>query len=296
MNDFEKLLSDALRNDAAKTPDVVRAPDGLAVSVRRRRARKISVLAAGAAGIVGLMSVAGMARGPDDGKKDVFAAPTTSAPETGDLAIPKEPSATEPPTAAVGAPTTNEPSPDAPGSTSPPTDPPADSAPAPWGDVSAQKAPPKDWPTPIPPGGFSYPRIDDVGAQAAGLRQLVEVDHTFGPGHRWDTVYIHDYYTYSDMLIPFTDSEKALLEAAIADLTPVVWIWSANDVPGLTSEGPPSGTTVVRIGAAVEGPQGPQITMSHYCGNVCAYGVTYTLANGPGGWTVTGTTGPATIS
>lgn len=139
MNDFDDRLRDALRSAGGGAPGEATAPEALAATAKRRRARRISALAGGTAGLVVLISVTGLTLASRDDSSDVVAAPPTSIPQTGDLAIPKEPTPTssQQTTDVAAPPVTEETIPESP-------DVEALTAPPVPGDLSDDELPPTD--------------------------------------------------------------------------------------------------------------------------------------------------------
>ena len=144
-----------------------------------------------------------------------------------------------------------------------------------------------------------------VAIYAATTRQLVEIDSTFGPGHRFSEVLVVD-RTQPDAGDrrrqspppgdPLTEEQRAAIAAAIEPLSPVRFI--DDRYAFITESLSPviPGSAIVTLGQVDFDRKGATVGMGLWCGGLCGIRLTYRVTEGPDGWTVIGTEGDITIS
>lgn len=140
---------------------------------------------------------------------------------------------------------------------------------------------------------------------AAVVRQLVEFDNTFGPDHRFTEVLVVDHVEthagdatrQGEPGASLTDGQRSAIRAAVEHLAPVRFISNRNDYIRQDVLQPTiPGSAIITVAPAEFDDRGATVGAGLWCGGTCGLWLTYRLAEGPGGWTVTGKEGPWAIS
>lgn len=155
-----------------------------------------------------------------------------------------------------------------------------------------------------PPSGPDLAAAESA-IHAAVVRQLVEVDNTFGPDHRFTEVLIVDHVEthagdpgrQGEPGAALTDSQRSAIRAAVEHLAPVRFInnrraYIRQDVLLPTIPG----SVIITLAPVEFDNKGSTVGADLWCGGICGLRLTYRLAEEPDGWTVTGTEGPWSIS
>ncbi len=172
---------------------------------------------------------------------------------------------------------------------------------SPGGDLTAEPLPT------VTPTPAVTPLPDEVAIYAAVVRQLYTLDHTFERAPAWPYLYI--LRVTDDRIGGELGSERDArtlpedvqqgITAALSDLPAEVrWVDSWEDTP-LDDMGRVEGGDGVLVTLGNIHPQADgsvHVPASLHCGNLCATGLTYILAEVDGAWQVTGTTGPVCVS
>lgn len=144
-----------------------------------------------------------------------------------------------------------------------------------------------------------------VAIYSTVLRRLTTTsDNTFGEDHEFPVIYVLD-RAFPNAGNPDEDtggepiSEEVRdgILAALVDLN-VEFVSDRDSVIGPESDGSivENDGALATLGTLPEGDQKVEIGASLYIGNLAATWLTYVVENQEGDWTVTGTTGPVSIS
>lgn len=140
---------------------------------------------------------------------------------------------------------------------------------------------------------------------AAVTQQLIELDNTFGPDHRFSEVLVveHTRVDAGNHIDegppgdPLTGEEQTAIVAAIEHLSPVRFISSREEFIRHDVLQPLIPESVIITLAPVEFDRnGATVGANLWCGGVCGLWLTYRVTEEPNGWTVTGTEGDRAIS
>ena len=157
----------------------------------------------------------------------------------------------------------------------------------------------------LPKSTFDNDEQADI--YAAVIRQLYEVDHTFGSNPP-DFPNLYLVYMTDDSLggdlqgPPASIVLPASLRIEIADRlidlpAEIKWVGNFEEVPLEENSGVKGGGVIIRVGHINEGKENTvQVAGSIYIANLAAGGSTYVLEKQGGMWRITGTTGPVWIS
>ena len=155
-----------------------------------------------------------------------------------------------------------------------------------------------------PPSGPDRATAESA-IHAAVVRQLVEFYNTFGPDHRFTEVLIVDHVEthagdssrQGEPGESFTDGQCSAIRAAVEHLAPVRFISNRTDYIRQDVLQPTiPGSAIITVAPVELDDKGAIVGAGLWCGGICGLWLTYRLAEGPGGWTVTGTEGPWAIS
>lgn len=145
----------------------------------------------------------------------------------------------------------------------------------------------------------------EIQIYAAVTRQLVEVDNTFGPGHRFSRILILDRLDqYAGDAMNQGQSGRLLSEeqqqaiiAAIEHLGPIEFIhdWSQFVREDVLEPVIP-GSVIITLAPADFDDEGATVGANLWCGGVCGLWLTYRVVEGPDGWTAAGREGTWAIS
>jgi hypothetical protein len=148
---------------------------------------------------------------------------------------------------------------------------------------------------------------DDAQIYAAAIRQIYDVDHSFGDPPGWPLVYAVTTTTDSAMVdTPSAPSQKLaadLQEAIAAELAnepfELIWIEAFDDAPidpanGQISDGDGIIITLGNIHSQDDGTV--QLPFFMTCGGLCGIGKTYVLNQVDGVWQIFGSVGPEVVS
>ena len=94
----------------------------------------------------------------------------------------------------------------------------------------------------------------------------------------------------------FTESEQAAILAGLDDAPGIRFVDHAARIQHRIFSGGLRGAGFLTVGAIDGDDERVTVAGRSYCGGLCAHWMTLVVRNGPGGWTVTGTTGPVAIS
>jgi hypothetical protein len=94
----------------------------------------------------------------------------------------------------------------------------------------------------------------------------------------------------------FTEAEQAAILSELADLANARFVADAKQVEDRIFEGKLQGAGLLTVGEIDGDGDRVEVGGRSYCGGLCAHWMTLVLERGPGGWSVTGTTGPVAIS
>ena len=148
---------------------------------------------------------------------------------------------------------------------------------------------------------------DDAQIYAAAIRQVYNVDHSFGESPGWPLVYVVT--TTDDLAMvdaPTAPSQKLpadLQEAITAELADepfeLIWIEALDNAPidpanGHIAEGDGIIITLGNIHPQDDG--SVQLPFFMTCGSLCGIGKTYVLNRVDGVWQITGSVGPEIMS
>ncbi len=144
---------------------------------------------------------------------------------------------------------------------------------------------------------------DEARLMALALRQLVTVDTTFGPGHRFGTLLVQ---TSTDpgaglggegTARPLTDAERAAIEAELTTVSDDIrWIddpdgWRTDDLRPVIDN-----SAIVGVGEPVFDDDGALVPVSLWCGGLCGTWFDYRVRVLDGAWAVIGPEGPIAVS
>lgn len=148
---------------------------------------------------------------------------------------------------------------------------------------------------------------DDAQICAAAIRQIYNVDHSFGEPPGWPLVYILTTTDDSAMVdapaVPAQKLAAELQEAITAELTnepfELIWIDAFDDAPidpanGQIAEGEGIVITLGNIHPQDDG--SVQMPFSMTCGGLCGIGKTYVLNQIDDIWQISGSVGPEIMS
>jgi hypothetical protein len=156
--------------------------------------------------------------------------------------------------------------------------------------------------------GSALASTDEAQIYAAAIRQIYNVDHSFGgesPG--WPLVYVVSVTDDSVMVDAPTAPSKTLAstlqEAITAELADqpfeLIWIQSRQEAPIDPSNGQVAEGEGIIISLGNLHPQDDgsvQLPFFMTCGGLCGIGKTYVLNRAGDAWQVTGSTGPEIMS
>lgn len=175
-------------------------------------------------------------------------------------------------------------------------------APTPSGNDDALSPAGSDKDEPIPADAG-----DDAQIYAAAIRQIYNVDHSFGQPPGWPLVYVVSTTEDSAMVdaptAPSQTLSPKLQEAITAELSDqpfeLIWIDSSDEAPvdpsnGQIAEGDGIVITLGNIHPQDDG--SAQLPFFMTCGGLCGIGKTYVLERAGDAWAVTGSVGPEIMS
>ncbi len=145
----------------------------------------------------------------------------------------------------------------------------------------------------------------EIQIYAAVTRQLVEIDNTFGPHHRFTRILIVDYLDpYAGDAMNSRQTERLLsneqrraIIAAIEHLGPVEFVSNPDAfVREDVLEPVIPGSVIVTLAPADFDGEGATVGANLWCGGTCGLWLTYRVGEGPDGWTVGGREGTWSIS
>jgi hypothetical protein len=157
-----------------------------------------------------------------------------------------------------------------------------------------------DTPTPAEGG-------DEAQIYAAAIRQIYNVDHSFGQSPGWPLVYVVSVTDDSAMVdAPTTPSQTLsvdLQEAITAELSDqpfeLIWIDGPEEVLIDPTNGQIAGGDgiIITLGNIHSQDDGSvQLPFFMTCGGLCGIGKTYVMGQAGDAWTVTGSVGPEIMS
>lgn len=145
----------------------------------------------------------------------------------------------------------------------------------------------------------------EVQIYAAVTRQLVEIDNTFGPQHRFSHILILDHLdphagdavNQGQSGRSLTEEQQRAITAAIDHLGSIEFIddWSRSVREDVLEPVIP-GSVIITLAPADFDDEGATVGANLWCGGVCGLWLTYRVIEGPDGWTVTGRKGTWAIS
>ncbi|MGD8854945.1 MAG: hypothetical protein PVG33_01330 [Chloroflexota bacterium] len=155
--------------------------------------------------------------------------------------------------------------------------------------------------------GSALAATDEAQIYAAAIRQIYNVDHSFGEAPGWPLVYAVSVTDDSVMVdapsAPSKTLAPTLQEAITAELADqpfeLIWIKNRDEAPidpgnGQVAEGEGIIITLGNIHPQEDG--SVQLPFFMTCGGLCGIGKTYVLNQAGDAWQVTGSTGPEIIS
>ena len=147
---------------------------------------------------------------------------------------------------------------------------------------------------------------DSPGVLAAGVEELITVDHTFGSGPApFSTYLILDTtdpaagtgMSSDDATVrPLTKDERAAVEAVVSAYGTLQWIDDADDFRTEDLRPTVDGAVIIGMGEPTFRDDGALVPVSLWCGGLCGTWLTYELESADGDWVVIGTDGPVAVS
>lgn len=158
-----------------------------------------------------------------------------------------------------------------------------------------------------PPDRSELSLSDEAQIYAAAVRQIHNVDHSFGEPPGWPLVYLtrdtDDSVMPDGPDTPAQPLSDALQEAITAELADqpfqVIWVDEREGAPidpanGQIAEG--KGIVITLGNAHPQDDGSVQLPFFMICGGLCGIGKTYVLSQVDGAWQVTGSIGPEIMS
>jgi len=156
---------------------------------------------------------------------------------------------------------------------------------------------------PLPIEPLPTPAGESAQIYGAAVRQIVEVDNSFGGGNPFTTILVVDHVEpdAGDAVVssvagrPLTEAEQAAILDALGDLD-VQFIADASEyrtddlMPVIES------SAIVAVGEIEEDSADRLVGMSLWCGGLCGIWLTYRVVTDGAGWSVGGIEGPIAIS
>ena len=145
----------------------------------------------------------------------------------------------------------------------------------------------------------------EVAIYTAVTRQLVEIDNTFGPHHRFSHILVVNYLDpdAADAMQggqsagPLSEDQRSAITDAIEHLAPVRFINSPSEFIQEDVLAPViPGSVIITLAPAEFDEDGAKVGVNLWCGGVCGLWVTYRVTEEPDGWTVVGREGTWSIS